>query len=170
MAILRPSNPNTTTVVASPSKEPKAVLHKSIGKTGDEATGWWNNLALLRGALVIMLVVAFNANLYFFSMFEKYEDSIKVEQMAIDMELRGNELHKFVGESETKWRSHVQALEDKIEGLVQKKVRTTQTHKIYLDLGKPDQGPLELNLSEPNRDPLKRRLKGSRVVHLESPI
>jgi hypothetical protein len=158
MAILRPSHPTMTTVVASPPREPKALLKKSSSKAAGESTVWWNNMALLRAALVIMLVVAFNANLYFFSVFENFEDSIKVEQMAIEMELRGNELQKYVGESETKLRSHVQALEEKIEGLTQKS-RNTQTHKIYLDLRKPDESPVQA----------QRRLKGSRI-HLESPI
>jgi hypothetical protein len=84
-----------------------------------------------------MLVVAFNANLHFFSVFEGHEDSIKLEQMAIEMELRGNEFHKFVEESDTKWSSHVQALEEKIEG-PQKKY---DKHKIYLDLSKPVGAP-----------------------------
>lgn len=157
MAILRTSDPTMKTAAPVPSGEPKALLNKSVSKTGGDSTVWWNNLSLLRGALVIMLVVAFNANLYFYSVFESYEDSIKVEQLAIEMELRGNELQKFVGESETKLRSHVQALEEKIEGLRQNS-RTTQRHKINLYLTKPT-----------DESPVQRRLKGSRI-HLESPI
>ena len=134
MAILRLPNPHMTMVPVTPAAQQrsiKTVSRKPKTLDGDiAAPTWWSNLTVLRASLIAVLVITFNVNLYLFSVFGTYEDSLKTDQLAIEMELRGNELEALVGHSESQLRKQVRALEEKLDGI--KANSQTRTAQIFL--------------------------------------